>query len=76
MEMANLTCPMCRKRVGAWMRKEKKGGGLVNARLWRHIQDNYADYISIKQRGGDDGLNDCKGVKLFIVNKFLKKHTW
>ena len=59
MEMANLTCPLCRKRVGAWMRQGKKGG-LVNAQLWKHIQANYADYISIKQRGGDDGLNDCE----------------
>lgn len=60
MEMANLTCPMCRKRVGAWMRQGKKGAGLVNTNLWKYIQDNYAAYIAIKQRGGDDGLNDSK----------------
>ncbi|XP_065348258.1 E3 ubiquitin-protein ligase rnf168-like isoform X1 [Cloeon dipterum] len=58
MEMANLTCPMCRKRVGAWLRKERKEGSLVNAKLWEHIQRNYADYVAMKQKGEDDCLED------------------
>ncbi|XP_059474047.1 E3 ubiquitin-protein ligase RNF168-like [Neocloeon triangulifer] len=58
MEMANLTCPMCRKRVGAWLRKERKEGSLVNAKLWEHIQRNYAEYVAMKQKGEDDCLED------------------
>jgi len=60
MEMANLTCPLCRKRVGAWLRREKKEGSLVNAKLWQYIQDNFADYVAVKQKGEDDGLQDGK----------------
>ncbi|KAF4522547.1 hypothetical protein B566_EDAN012838 [Ephemera danica] len=58
MEMANLTCPLCRKRVGGWLRTAKKLGKLVNVDLWDYIQNNFADYVETKQMGEDDAIED------------------
>jgi hypothetical protein len=62
MEMANLTCPLCRKRVGGWLRTAKKQGKLVNKDLWTYIQTNFAEYVNTKQRGEDDDIEDGKIV--------------
>lgn len=63
MEMASLTCPLCRKRVGGWLRTAKKQGKLVNSELWNYIQTNYAEYVKNKQSGDDDDIEEGKHKK-------------
>ena len=37
-ELTNLLCPFCKKRIGTWCRKAKKVETLVNKVLWKKIQ--------------------------------------
>nr|CAD7194813.1 unnamed protein product [Timema douglasi] len=58
MEETSLTCPMCRKRVGSWLRTATKDGKLVNDQLWSVIQQKFPKQVHAKLNGEDDGLEE------------------
>uniref|UniRef100_A0A8D8SGF5 RING-type E3 ubiquitin transferase n=1 Tax=Cacopsylla melanoneura TaxID=428564 RepID=A0A8D8SGF5_9HEMI len=55
-ESSNLTCPMCRKRLSIWLRKNKNFSCIVNEPLWIQIQTEFKDEVEKKLNGQDDGL--------------------
>lgn len=60
MEETSLTCPMCRKRIGSWLRTATKDQNLVNKELWANIQKRFPEQIQAKLNGKDDGVEERK----------------
>jgi hypothetical protein len=58
MEETSLTCPMCRKRIGSWLRTATKDQNLVNKELWANIQKRFPEQIQAKLNGKDDGVEE------------------
>ncbi|XP_046990528.1 E3 ubiquitin-protein ligase RNF169-like [Schistocerca americana] len=56
-ENNSLTCPMCRKRIGGWLR-QAKDKSLVNQTLWKLIQEKFPHEVEAKLKGDDDGVAD------------------
>lgn len=56
-ENNSLTCPMCRKRIGGWLR-QTKDKSLVNQTLWKLIQEKFPHEVEAKLKGDDDGVAD------------------
>lgn len=55
---ANLVCPLCRIRIGSWLRKTKKDSNLINVPLWEAINNNYSQHVKNKLDGLDENLED------------------
>lgn len=53
MENNTLTCPLCRIRIGSWLRTARKEKKLVNNILWQSIQGKFSNEIQ-KKKAGDD----------------------
>ncbi|XP_028133635.1 E3 ubiquitin-protein ligase rnf168 [Diabrotica virgifera virgifera] len=58
MENANLVCPLCRLRIGSWLRKVKKENNLINADLWKAIKDKFPQHVKNKSNGVDENLEE------------------
>jgi len=56
MEETSLTCPMCRKRIGSWLRTAKKDHNLVDNELWAIIQKRFPKQVKAKLNGEEDGV--------------------
>ncbi|XP_056642507.1 E3 ubiquitin-protein ligase RNF169-like [Diorhabda sublineata] len=56
MENANLVCPLCRMRVGSWLRKTKKENSLINTELWKYIRDKFPKHVNNKLNGIDENI--------------------
>lgn len=48
-----LCCPLCRLRIGSWLRTSTKQKNLVNLVLWDFIKSKFAREIDIKSNGGE-----------------------
>lgn len=59
-ENANLVCPLCRIRIGSWLRKAKKESALVNVLLWEAINHNYGHHVKNKLEGIEENLEEGK----------------
>lgn len=57
-----LCCPLCRLRIGSWLRTATKRKTLVNLELWSFIQNKFPQEIDIKSRGDDIVLPEEKPV--------------
>ncbi|XP_072935859.1 uncharacterized protein [Epargyreus clarus] len=55
-----LCCPLCRLRIGSWLRKTSKQKCLVNFELWKFIKTRFAEEIEKKARGEDVSLTPEK----------------
>lgn len=53
MENNTLTCPLCRIRIGSWLRIARKENKLVNNVLWQKIQSKFSTEIQKKKAGVD-----------------------
>ncbi|XP_017346856.1 E3 ubiquitin-protein ligase rnf168 [Ictalurus punctatus] len=53
-DKANICCPLCRKRVSTWARLNGRNKTLVNAELWRRIQDTFPTQCQRRLNGVDD----------------------
>ncbi|KYM93973.1 PREDICTED: uncharacterized protein LOC108781711 [Cyphomyrmex costatus] len=55
----SLTCPLCRVRVGSWLRTATKSETLVNHGLWQLIRSKFPKEVENKHNGeeGDLGLD-------------------
>ncbi|KAK0073728.1 hypothetical protein PV325_009332 [Microctonus aethiopoides] len=47
-EHNSLSCPLCRVRVGSWLRTATKSESLVNGALWEHIRSRFPKEIEDK----------------------------
>lgn len=47
----NLVCPLCRIRIGSWLRTSTKDNKLVNAVLWNAIQKEFPKQVKNKLAG-------------------------
>jgi len=56
MEETSLTCPMCRKRIGSWLRTATKDHNLVDNELWAIIQKRFPKQVNAKLNGEEDGV--------------------
>lgn len=48
-----LCCPLCRLRIGSWLRTTAKQNNLVNTQLWEFIKSKFPHEISVKLKGDD-----------------------
>ncbi|KAM3966726.1 uncharacterized protein ACR2FA_012270 [Aphomia sociella] len=48
-----LCCPLCRLRIGSWLRAATKQKNLVNVELWNYIKTKFSREINIKTKGED-----------------------
>ncbi|XP_060810259.1 uncharacterized protein LOC106136975 isoform X1 [Amyelois transitella] len=48
-----LCCPLCRLRIGSWLRTATKQKNLVNVDLWNFIKFKFSREIDIKTKGED-----------------------
>lgn len=53
-----LSCPLCRTRIGSWLRKASKQNNLINSKLWEFIKDKYPEEVKIKLNGEDIAISD------------------
>nr|XP_057935606.1 E3 ubiquitin-protein ligase rnf168 [Doryrhamphus excisus] len=61
-DKSSLCCPMCRKRVSTWARKNNKNKTLVNEKLWSQIQINFPQHCQRRLSGQDAVSEDDVGV--------------
>ncbi|CAG9575953.1 unnamed protein product [Danaus chrysippus] len=52
-----LCCPLCRLRIGSWVRTATKQKNIVNIKLWNFIKDKFATEVDKKVKGEDVGLS-------------------
>ncbi|XP_045510589.1 uncharacterized protein LOC123705678 isoform X3 [Colias croceus] len=48
-----LCCPLCRLRIGSWVRTATKQKSLVNSKLWNFIQNKFPEEVDKKVKGED-----------------------
>lgn len=56
MANTNLVCPLCRVRIGSWLRKAKKEKKLINMELWKAIKADFAEQVRNKCDGIEDNF--------------------
>ncbi|XP_063394488.1 uncharacterized protein LOC134679487 [Cydia fagiglandana] len=52
-----LCCPLCRLRIGSWLRTTTKENKIVNIKLWDVIKTKFANEVNIKLQGEDLNLS-------------------
>lgn len=57
-ENNSLCCPLCRLRIGSWLRSATKQKNLVNFKLWEYIKNNFVYEIDKKLKGEDINLSE------------------
>ncbi|XP_012535646.2 uncharacterized protein LOC105836266 [Monomorium pharaonis] len=57
-EHNSLSCPMCRVRVGSWLRTATKSETLVNHGLWELIRTRFPKEVENKHNGEEGDLDD------------------
>lgn len=55
-----LCCPLCRLRIGSWLRTRTKQKNLVNVELWEYIKSKFSKEIDVKLKGEDVMLPEGK----------------
>lgn len=60
MENNSLTCPLCRIRIGSWLRTARKENKVINDTLWQILQHKFPNEIQKKKNGEDLETNDSK----------------
>ncbi|KAK9890494.1 hypothetical protein WA026_010575 [Henosepilachna vigintioctopunctata] len=56
MENANLVCPLCRIRIGSWLRSSKKENKLINMDYWNAIKRLFPVQIKNKLEGIEENI--------------------
>ncbi|XP_023677009.1 E3 ubiquitin-protein ligase rnf168 [Paramormyrops kingsleyae] len=54
-DKANLSCPLCRKRVSSWARMHSRNKTLVNVELWSRVQETFPAQCEQRLSGRDTG---------------------
>lgn len=56
MANTNLVCPLCRVRIGSWLRTARKENKLVNTELWKAIKESFPQQVKNKVDGIDENF--------------------
>jgi hypothetical protein len=56
LELTNLHCPFCKKRIATWCRRAKNVDSLIDQKLWTRIQDDFANEIGKRMKGNGSTL--------------------
>ncbi|XP_017882047.1 uncharacterized protein LOC108626104 [Ceratina calcarata] len=56
-EHNSLSCPLCRVRVGSWLRRATKTETLVNSELWHLIRTKFAKEVESKYNGDERNID-------------------
>lgn len=56
-EHNSLSCPLCRIRVGSWLRTATKTETLVNNGLWELIRTKFSKEVESKYSGDDRSID-------------------
>lgn len=48
-----LCCPLCRLRIGSWVRTATKQKNVVNSKLWNFLMNKFSKEINQKLKGED-----------------------
>ncbi|XP_027854996.1 E3 ubiquitin-protein ligase rnf168 isoform X2 [Xiphophorus couchianus] len=64
-DKATLCCPMCRKRVSSWARRNNKKNTLVNLELWNRIQTLFPLQCQRRLNGQDAEEDDGTVPRVF-----------
>lgn len=71
-----LCCPLCRLRIGSWLRTSTKQRSVVNNRLWNHIQTKFSHEVDARSNGEDITLPEgnvgfyCLYESLIFLRKY------
>ncbi|KAJ8934645.1 hypothetical protein NQ314_013244 [Rhamnusium bicolor] len=74
MENANLVCPLCRIRIGSWLRKAKKEAKLVNEELWNAIKDKFPQQVKNKLNGIDEDFEEEPEIIVSYPGEIRKEY--
>ncbi|XP_018580012.1 E3 ubiquitin-protein ligase RNF169-like [Anoplophora glabripennis] len=74
MQNANLVCPLCRIRIGSWLRKAKKEVKLINYELWDAIKDKFPQQVKNKMNGIDENLEEETDVIVAYPGEIRKEY--
>ncbi|KAJ0181280.1 hypothetical protein K1T71_003365 [Dendrolimus kikuchii] len=55
-----LCCPLCRLRIGSWLRTATKKKNLINLQLWNFIKTKFCREIDTKTNGGEINIPEEK----------------
>ncbi len=61
LELTNLHCPFCKKRIGTWSRRAKKVESLIDQKLWTRIQKDFPNEVQARLKGSASTLFDEGG---------------
>ncbi|KAG0718403.1 E3 ubiquitin-protein ligase rnf168 [Chionoecetes opilio] len=61
--LTSLYCPLCRTRIGVWVRKNSKTNTLVNVKLWKAIQKHFPAHLEARLAGREDSLGISQEVR-------------
>lgn len=67
-ENTTLTCPLCRTRIGSWLRSARKEKTIVNHVFWTNVQIKFPNEIR-KRLDGDDVLVEDDNSKIYTHNQ-------
>lgn len=56
MANTNLVCPLCRMRIGSWLRNARKTKNITNSDLWKAIRDAFPEQIQNKLDGVEENF--------------------
>ncbi|KAK0066595.1 E3 ubiquitin-protein ligase RNF168 [Biomphalaria pfeifferi] len=59
-EKANLTCPVCRKRISVWARKAAKNNTLINMQKWKAIQEVFPEKVRHRLEGSEESNSESE----------------
>lgn len=63
----NLVCPLCRVRIGSWLRTSKKDNKLVNVVLWKVIQKQFPKQVKNKLDGVEEYPEEVQPPRIITV---------
>ena len=61
LELTNMHCPFCKKRIGTWCRKAKNLDSLIDKPLWDKIQSQHSAELEARMKGVASTLFDEGG---------------
>lgn len=69
-ENNSLSCPICRLRIGSWLRSASKNNKIVNYELWEYIQESFKAEVEAKLNGKELTTSHSKSNLIVLLFKY------
>uniref|UniRef100_A0A0K2TTY8 RING-type E3 ubiquitin transferase n=1 Tax=Lepeophtheirus salmonis TaxID=72036 RepID=A0A0K2TTY8_LEPSM len=69
LELTSLSCPLCKKRVGTWARRNKKL--LIDVSFWKRVQKEFPNEVNARLQGTDN--TDYEAFLTFPHHQFASE---